>query len=94
MATDESSFRTGKILIDRQKCKNCQNYACAKACSLFGRNLFRIKDGKLTIANPEEFKKRCIECLACELYCQNYGNKGLFITLNMFGLDEYRRKKK
>jgi len=91
MATYKFSFITGEVIVDYDKCKNCETYACIKACSLFGRAILRIEDGK-PILISEEGNKRCIEDLACELYCQAYGNKGLKITLDMFGLDEYRRK--
>jgi len=84
-------FRTGTIRIDYDRCKSCENYACVKACSLFGANLFRVEDGKPVLTtNPEEAGRRCIEDLACELYCQAYGGKGLSIVLDMLGLDEYR----
>jgi ferredoxin-like protein FixX len=93
MAVFEFSFRTGKVVIDYEKCQGCENYACIKACSLFGGNLFRVDDGKpVLIAGVEEAGRRCIEDLTCELYCQAYGNKGLKIVLNMFGLNEYRDK--
>jgi hypothetical protein len=86
-------FRTGAVSIDHDRCRSCENYACVKACSLFGANLFRVEGDKpVLIANPEEAGRRCIEDLACELYCQTYGNKGLKIILDMFGLDEYRDK--
>ncbi len=93
MAIYEFPFRTGKVIIDYEKCKSCENYVCVKACSLFGGNLLRIQDGKpVLITSPEETKRRCIEDLACELYCQAYGNKGLKIVLDTFGLEEYRHK--
>lgn len=93
MAVYEFPFRTGKVMIDNEKCQSCESYACIKACSLFGGNLLRIQDGKpVLIPSPEEAKRRCIEDLTCELYCQAYGNKGLKIVLDMFGLDEYRHK--
>ena len=93
MALYEFPFRTGRVTIDYEKCQTCESYACVKACSLFGRNLLRIQDGKpVLITTPEEAKRGCIECLTCELYCQDYGNKGLKIVLDMFGLEEYRAK--
>lgn len=93
MTTLEFSFRTGKVTIDQEKCRTCDSYACVKACSLFGTNLYRIEDGKpVLIADSQETGRRCIEDLSCELYCQTYGNKGLSIVLDMFGLDEYRQR--
>ncbi len=89
----EFPFKTGKVIIDYAKCQSCENYACVKACSLFGGNLLRIQDGKpILVTSLEEVKQRCVEDLACELYCQAYGNKGLKIVLDMFGLEEYRYK--
>jgi len=91
MAVYEFPFQTGKIAIDYEKCQDCESYTCVKACSLFGRNLLRIQDGKPALVSAiEEAKRLCIECLACEFYCQNFGNKGLEITLDMLGLSEYR----
>ena len=93
MSVHEFAFRTGRIVIDYEKCQSCENYACVKACSLFSGSLFRLRDGKPElIPGLEEAGKRCIEDLTCELYCQAYGNRGLRIILDMFGLDEYRRQ--
>ena len=91
MSVYEFPFATGKVAIDYEKCRNCKSYACVKACSLFGRAILRIEDGKPVLIS-EDANKRCIEDLSCELYCQAYGNKGLSIFLDMFGLDEYRCK--
>ena len=82
---------TGKVTVDYEKCKDCENYACVKACSLFGRAILRVEDGKPVLIS-EDANKRCIEDLTCELYCQTYGNRGLNIILDMFGLEEYRHK--
>jgi len=85
--------RTGKITINHESCKNCKTFACVKACSFFGINLLRIRTGiPVLTVTPQEAERRCVEDLSCELYCQKYGNKGLYITLNMFGLEEYRDK--
>ena len=91
MKVYEFPFTTGKVTIDYQKCQHCQSYACVKACSLFGRAILRIDNGKPVLVS-EEANKRCIEDLSCEIYCQDYGNKGLKINLDMFGLNEYRTK--
>ena len=93
MTVYEFSFRTGKVIIDQEKCRTCDSYACVKGCSLFGANIFRIEDGvPVLIGDREETGRRCIEDLSCELYCQDYGNKGLRIVLDMLGLDEYRQR--
>ena len=91
MAIYEFPFATGKVTIDYKKCQDCKNYACVKACSLFGRAILRIENGKPVLVG-EGANKQCIEDLGCELYCQAYGNKGLKISLDMFGLEEYRNK--
>lgn len=89
------SFRTGEVSIDHSKCAGCKNYACIKADSLFGTGLLRIEAGKPVLTTSSEDAKRlCSECLACELYCQAYGNAGLHIKLDMLGLDEYRSRLK
>lgn len=91
MSVWEFPFQTGKIGIDYERCGGCESYACVKACGLFGRNLFRIQCGRpALVSSHEEAKRACIECLACEFYCQDFGNKGLAISLDMFGLSEYR----
>lgn len=93
MAGLEFPFRTGKVTIDYEKCRDCESYACVEACGKFGGNLFKIEDGRpVLIQSGEESGRRCIEDLACELYCQDNGNKGLTLVLDMFGLDEYRQK--
>ncbi len=93
MAIYEFAFKTGKVVIDHERCKDCESFACVKACSLFGGSLFRIEgDHPVLIASAEEAGRRCIEDLSCELYCQEYGNKGLNICLDPLGLDKYRQK--
>lgn len=91
MSMYEFAFATGKVTIDHEKCRECKSYACIKACSLFGRAILRIENGKPVLMS-EDANKRCIEDLGCELYCQAYGNKGLTIWLDMFGLEAYREK--
>lgn len=89
----EFPFRTGKVRIDYEKCQACKSYACVKACSLFGRSILRIQDGRpALLTSVEETKRRCNECLSCQLYCDSFGNEGLTIDLDMFGLDKYRAK--
>ena len=78
-------FRTGEIIIDHLKCAKCNSYACIKADSLFGTGVLRIQDAKPTLTtNLEDAQRLCNECMACELYCQSHGNKGLKIKLDSF----------
>jgi NAD-dependent dihydropyrimidine dehydrogenase PreA subunit len=89
----EFKFRTGSITIDYEKCVGCQTHDCVSACQKFGTTLYRLENGRpVLVYSPEETGRRCIEDLACEMYCQSDGNKGLHIYLDMFGLDEYRKK--
>ncbi len=63
-------IRTGRIIIDHGKCEECEVYECAKVCSLYGRNIIRIKNGKpVTFLGDEEVRRRDNECLACEIHC-------------------------
>lgn len=78
-------FRTGEVTIDHEKCRECSNYACIKADSLFGTGVLRIQRGIPVLATDSENAKRlCNECLTCELYCKSYGRKGLAIKLDTF----------
>ena len=88
MAKYEFEFRTGKVIIDYARCKTCKSYACVKADSIFGTSILRIQDGKPTlVTSKEEAKRRCNECMGCELYCQLYGKKGCKIELDTFGFE-------
>ncbi len=65
-------LRTGHLIINLNKCVKCTSYDCVKACSLYGRHLFRIEKnryGPIPNYDYAEFKRRCIECLACEMMC-------------------------
>jgi len=93
MASIEFTFRTGKIVIDTEKCAGCRTMPCIAACKTYGAGLFQGNDGKFSLVNnAEETGRRCIEDLACEIYCQRDGNKGLRIHLEMFELEDYRKK--
>lgn len=66
----EFETRTGKIKINHDLCETCNEYECAKACSLYGRNVIRIKNGRpVPFLPPEEIKRIDNECLACEFNC-------------------------
>ncbi len=85
----EFEFRTGKVSIDYGKCDGCTSFACVKACSLYGRNILRVQGGKPVLAvSPEEAKRLCIECLACEEECRLRGQGALKIALPIEGLGE------
>jgi hypothetical protein len=88
-------FKTGEITIDHNKCAKCKSFACVKADSLFGTGVLRIqKKRPVLTTKPEDAKRLCSECLACELYCKSYGNDGLRIKIDMFGLDEYKARRR
>jgi len=66
----EIQMRTGRIVIDLKKCEKCESYECVKACSLYGRSILRIKNGKpVTFLSDEECRRKDNECLACEIHC-------------------------
>jgi Fe-S-cluster-containing dehydrogenase component len=89
----EFEFRTGKVIINHNKCVNCTTYACVKACSLYGRGVLIIHDGKpLLIDNPSEGRRLCTECLACEQDCRLKGQEAITITLPTQGLKEFKEK--
>jgi hypothetical protein len=88
----EFEFRTGKVSIDYGKCDGCTSFACVKACSLYGRNILRVQGGKPVLSvSPEEARRLCIECLACEGECYFRGQQALAIVLPITGLDRLRR---
>lgn len=91
----EFESRTGKVIIDDEKCTNCATFACVKACSLYGRSLYRINltEHKPELAhNKDALKRLCTECLACEQECWLRGLKAIKILLPMPELEEFRRK--
>lgn len=89
----EFAFRTGKIAIDYALCATCKTHICVDACKKFGTTLYRLENGNpVLIYSLDETQRRCIEDLSCEIYCQAQGNKALTIHLDMFGLNEYRKK--
>ena len=83
----EFLIRTGKVVIDLDRCQGCETFGCVKACALFGTNLYRIENNlPALVFDPEETQRRCNECLGCEYACHQYGRGALRIELNMFGL--------
>lgn len=90
----EFESRTGKVIIDDSKCPDCTTYACVKACSLYGRSLFRInlKEHKPELAyDKDDLKRLCTECLACEQECWLRGLEAIEILLPMPELEEFRK---
>ncbi len=100
--TLEFRTRTGRITIDYGRCEaaiggtaapSC-GFACVKADRWYGRNVLKIENNRPVLANsdPEEIKRSCIECLACEHDCTFFGRDCIRIELPFPGLDEYREK--
>lgn len=89
----EFELLTGKFVLNYDKCHGCDGFYCVKACSLYGRNVLRIKGGKPVIfVSPEEAGKLCIECLACEVECILKGKGAIRIDLSIPGLKEYKER--
>jgi Fe-S-cluster-containing dehydrogenase component len=87
----EFEIRTGKVKIDHTLCETCNEYGCVKACSLYGRNILRIRNGKpVTFLPPEEIKRRDNECLACEFHCPY---NAINIELPFPELENYLRRR-
>jgi ferredoxin len=92
----EFETRTGKIIIDDEKCIKCNTFACVQACSLYNGALYRInfKQHKPALAqNLEDMKRRCTECLACEQECQLKGLSAIKIILPMPELESFKKKR-
>ena len=96
------NIKTGKITIDYSRCepakKNIRNpscgFACVKADRWYGRNVLKIEGNRPVLANadPEEIKRLCNECLACEHDCRQFGSDCIRIELPFPGIDDYRKK--
>ncbi len=93
---------TAKITIDYSRCEpaidnsstpSC-GFACVKADRWYGRNVLKIENNRpvLAIQDPEEIRKSCNECLACEYECNVTGRGCIRIELPFPGLEEHRRK--
>lgn len=91
-AEDLSEFQslTGRVLFDHKRCLDCESKACIDACA---PKILKLENKKpvLAIAEEEAAKGKCTECLACELECYFYGNKGCYVELPITGLNEYRK---
>ncbi len=86
--------QTGKVTISLARCiaPKC-GFACIKADRWYGRACLKIEGGKPALTgSPEQLKRLCNECLACEVECELYGGKAITIELPLHGLDEFRRK--
>lgn len=86
--------QTGKVVIDLSKCiaPKC-GFACVKGDRWYGRSCLKIVDDKPALAgSPEELKRLCNECLACEVGCELHGGKCIKIELPLSGIDEFRKK--
>lgn len=98
----EFHIKTGKITIDYGRCEAAAGntatpscgFACVKADRWYGRNVLKIENNRPVLANtdPEEIKRTCNECLACEYDCTFFGRDCIRIELPFPGLDEYRKK--
>ena len=86
MTQSELKFETRKtsVAIDYGHCAaakenrsdpSCQ-FACVKACRLYGRNILRIENNRpvLAVTDPDEIKRLDNECLACEYHCRRFGS--------------------
>ncbi|HEX78161.1 MAG TPA: hypothetical protein G4O03_07125 [Dehalococcoidia bacterium] len=98
----EFEARTSKITIDYDRCepatKNTPNpscgFACIKADRCYGRNVLKIEGNRPVLAspNPEEIRRLCNECLACEYDCWLYGAGCIHIEIPFPDLDAYKEK--
>jgi hypothetical protein len=85
--------RTGKIQIDRSKCKDCTTFACVKSCSYYGSGILRLTGGQPELnVSFEEAKRRCNESLACEWSCEFQGQHAISIELPIPGLEIYKKQ--
>jgi len=90
----EFEERTIKVIIDTDKCPDCNSKACVEACKLYSRGILQLIDGKPSVSHlsNEEIKRRGTECLACEYECWQRGNNAIHIEVPIKGLDDYVRE--
>ena len=82
----EFEIMTGKIVIDLEKCEECETKACIQACTA---NIFKRAGKKIELNMTRDAIKRggCTETAACELECHLRGEGGLRLILPMPELD-------
>ena len=83
MAKYEFETMTGKVVIDHDKCANCNTFICVDSCKKYNGGILELDKGKPILAiSPLEAKRGgCIECLACELDCEEEGRNAIQIIL-------------
>ena len=76
---------TGKVIIDHNKCVNCTTHVCVDSCKNYNGGILKIAEGKAVLAMPTADAKTggCIECLACELECEEKGKNAIQIILSI-----------
>jgi Fe-S-cluster-containing dehydrogenase component len=91
----EFEERTIKVIIDTDKCPECETKACIAACNKFDRGTLKEKDGKPSVEHltPDDVKRLGTECLACEYECWLRGKGAIKIEVPIPGLDEYLKKR-
>lgn len=86
--------QTGRVTINLAKCiaPKC-GFLCVKADRWYGRGCLKIDGGKPALTgSPEQLKRLCNECLACEVECELHGGRAIAIELPLHGLDEFRSR--
>jgi succinyl-CoA synthetase beta subunit len=79
---------TGQVSFDHAVCRTCESKVCVKECA---SQILRLEQGVPMLAvSREEARRRCMECLACEVDCYFLGAGGGRVDLPIPGLDEYR----
>lgn len=84
----EFEIMTGRIVIDLERCEECETKACIEACS---SNIFRREGHRVALNMARDLIKKggCTETMACELECQLRGRGGLRVILPMPEYDRF-----
>jgi len=85
-------FSGGKAVFALEICAACDTKACIAACNVPNLACILVEnDGlpALKVTLEEAARGACIECLACELDCQEKGGGGLAFDLPMPELDAH-----